>query len=213
VGAAGDVVRKQTSMAARFAPTIINSAVEFRRRFARAAAQSSSPSQGDMADDRVDSPTAGAGRSSASTATAPAPANPQIRQQQHPHPPGHSFRRAVTVDETSHFRRRPTLSQFAAEGSAFEGGLRRRSSNFSDYSLNEARRSLHDDLLNPRPGGLDIGDMGKHEETSWSSFPLAFALLPAVAGMAFKNGNAVATDVMLLGLAAIFLHWSVTQPW
>jgi hypothetical protein len=42
---------------------------------------------------------------------------------------------------------------------------------------------------------------------------LAFALLPAISGVLFKNGNAVVTDVMLLGLAGIFLHWSVTQPW
>jgi hypothetical protein len=42
---------------------------------------------------------------------------------------------------------------------------------------------------------------------------LAFALLPAISGALFKNGSAIVTDIMLLGLAGVFLHWSVTQPW
>jgi hypothetical protein len=42
---------------------------------------------------------------------------------------------------------------------------------------------------------------------------LAFALLPALGGMFFKNGSSVITDIMLLGLAAIFLNWSVRLPW
>jgi hypothetical protein len=123
-------------------------------------------------------------------------------------PPGHSFRRAVTVDETAVFRRRPPINSLSTENPLEPP--RRRSSNFSDYSLHEARRSLQDDLLNPRPTGLELGN---HEGSSLSSLPLAFALLPAVGGMLFKNGSAVITDVMLLALAAIFLHWSVTQPW
>lgn len=146
----------------------------------------------------------------------------------HPHPAGHAFRRAITVDDASPFRRRPFMSHHQNPSSSTEaavaGGFppvtsssaafelpRRRSSNISDYSLSEARRSLRDELLNPRPAGVKVADA--HEEPGWSSFPLAFALLPAVAGMVFKNGSAVVTDVMLLGLSAIFLHWSVTQPW
>jgi hypothetical protein len=31
--------------------------------------------------------------------------------------------------------------------------------------------------------------------------------------MLFQNGSAVVTDIMLLGLAAIFLNWSVRIPW
>lgn len=129
-------------------------------------------------------------------------------------PQGHTFRRAVTVDESSQFRRRPPLNQFTTEDS-FEP-VRRTSSTFSDYSLHEARRSLQsstDDILNPS-GATGAGmDVQHHEGSGWASLPLAFALLPAVGGILFKNGSAVVTDVMLLGLSAIFLHWSVTQPW
>lgn len=52
-----------------------------------------------------------------------------------------------------------------------------------------------------------------HESSPWHSAPLAFALLPAVGGMLFTNGSSIITDVMLLGLAAIFLNWSVRLPW
>ncbi|PMD36776.1 hypothetical protein L207DRAFT_433170 [Hyaloscypha variabilis F] len=94
-------------------------------------------------------------------------------------------------------------------------GVRRRSSNFSDYSLREARRSFQsstDDLLLPkaqREGEREAGEGG----SAWHSAPLAFALLPALGGMLFTNGSSVITDVMLLGLAAIFLNWSVRIPW
>jgi hypothetical protein len=85
----------------------------------------------------------------------------------------------------------------------------RRSSNFSDYSLGEAR-----DLLNPKvPTSGQLSPAADPESSSLASLSLAFALLPAVGGALFKNGSAVITDVMLLGLAGIFLHWSVTQPW
>ncbi|KAI9805151.1 MAG: hypothetical protein M1825_000985 [Sarcosagium campestre] len=90
----------------------------------------------------------------------------------------------------------------------------RRSSLLSDYSLDEARQSFRsstDDLLLPKPSRLGAGD--SQETSSWHSAPLAFALLPAVGGLLFKNGVAVVTDVMLLGLAAIFLNWSVRLPW
>lgn len=86
----------------------------------------------------------------------------------------------------------------------------RRSSNFSEYSLSEAR-----DILNPQsrdPGSADTFS-SPGDSSSLASLSLAFALLPALAGVLFKNGSAVVTDVMLLGLAGVFLHWSVTQPW
>jgi len=75
----------------------------------------------------------------------------------------------------------------------------------TDYSF-EAR-----DLLNPQ--ATTTGDIPPTESSSLASASLAFALLPALAGALFKNGSAIATDLMLLGLAGIFLHWSVTQPW
>ncbi len=70
----------------------------------------------------------------------------------------------------------------------------------------------------PRPRTSD-GLPSLHENladdngSNWASAPLAFALLPAVGGMVFKNGSAVISDILLLGLAAIFLNWSVRLPW
>jgi|SRR5687767_10868998 hypothetical protein len=125
-------------------------------------------------------------------------------------PAGHSLRRAFTIDDSA-IRRRPTLSQRLDEANNSSSdnaaaGAGRRSSNFSDYSLNEARG-----ILNP---AADDGASGASSETSsLASLSLAFALLPAIAGSLFKDGSAVVTDIMLLGLAGVFLHWSVTQPW
>ncbi|KAF8539240.1 hypothetical protein BDD12DRAFT_910257 [Trichophaea hybrida] len=48
---------------------------------------------------------------------------------------------------------------------------------------------------------------------TWHSLPLAFAVLPAVGGILFHNGSAVVTDIMLLLLVAIFLHWLIKFPW
>ena len=90
----------------------------------------------------------------------------------------------------------------------------RRDSLLSNYSMDDARQSIRsstDSLLHPRPAE---STMDTHLETSnWHSVPLAFALLPAVAGMAFTNGSAVVTDVTLLALAGVFLNWSVRVPW
>lgn len=118
-------------------------------------------------------------------------------------PAGHGLRRAMTVDDASAspLRRRPHLSTDLSSAELPP----RRSSNFSEYSLNEAR-----DILNPVPEGTHVMES---ETSSLASLSLAFALLPALAGVLFKNGSAVVTDVMLLGLAGVFLHWSVTQPW
>lgn len=89
----------------------------------------------------------------------------------------------------------------------------RRNSTLSD-SISDARRSIYsstDDLLLPkvRNNGIEI----THEPSHWHSVPLALALLPAVGGLLFQNGSAVMTDVTLLGLAAVFLNWSVRLPW
>lgn len=123
-------------------------------------------------------------------------------------PPGfHPVRRSMTVNDSS----RPSQRQPSAQPSfdrSFDSPLRRRSSTFSDYSLNEARRNLRDDILNPSGAALE-----QHASSDWAWLPLAFALLPAVSGLFFKNGSSLATDIMLLALAAVFLHWSVTQPW
>ncbi|KAL1302580.1 hypothetical protein AAFC00_002958 [Neodothiora populina] len=89
---------------------------------------------------------------------------------------------------------------------------RRRSSILSFTSLDETRYSARDYI---RPGlGLDGDDPALHEEASnWHSSPIAFAFLPAVAGLFFTNGSAFVTDILLLALAALFLNWSVRIPW
>jgi len=51
------------------------------------------------------------------------------------------------------------------------------------------------------------------EFSHWHSAPLALAILPAIAGVLFKEGGTVVTDVMLLCLAAMFLNWCVRAPW
>ena len=47
----------------------------------------------------------------------------------------------------------------------------------------------------------------------WYTYPLAFAILPAVAGMLFNKGNEFVTDTLLLGLAGRLLYWIITFPW
>ncbi|KAM5351389.1 hypothetical protein ACJ41O_004112 [Fusarium nematophilum] len=121
-------------------------------------------------------------------------------------PSGHGLRRAMTVSAAEDAAaRRPRTSSPVVETMP-----PRRSSNFSEYSLSEAR-----DILNPQardPAGPERLSP-EADSSSLASLSLAFALLPALAGILFKNGSAVVTDVMLLGLAGVFLHWSVTQPW
>ncbi|OAF62866.1 hypothetical protein VC83_00608 [Pseudogymnoascus destructans] len=77
-------------------------------------------------------------------------------------------------------------------------------------SLSSARRTLHSDsasLLHPPPVDAHDG------LSAWHSLPLAFALLPALGGLMFKDGSRFVSDVLLLGLAAVFLNWSVRLPW
>ena len=143
----------------------------------------------------------------AAAAKPPPPLHTSFSPSTSPAPTGFQpLRRSMTIDETTQFRRRP-VSGFGPAATEF-GSPRRRSSTFSDFSLNDAKH-LRDDILNPGAAA----SLQPHNQNNLASIPLAFALLPAVGGMLFKNGSAVITDVMLLGLAAVFLHWSVTQPW
>ncbi len=102
----------------------------------------------------------------------------------------------------------------SSDSSAFESPHPppRRSSNFSDYGVNEARSILNPHGKAAQGSSSSAGEQGP-ELSSLAGLSLAFALLPAIAGALFKNGSAVTTDIMLLGLAGVFLHWSVTQPW
>ena len=89
---------------------------------------------------------------------------------------------------------------------------RRRSSVISYSSFEDLTQTLTDDLINPsftRPRTAKEDD----EVTHWHSTPLAFAILPAIGGLLFKNGSAFVTDVLLLVLAAIFMNWSIRLPW
>ena len=112
--------------------------------------------------------------------------------------------------------RRRGLSARAAtfiEGTSNEWA-QRRNSTLSD-SISEARNSIRsstDDLFLPRATRND-DDSNVSEESYWHSAPLVLALLPAIAGVFFRDGSSFVTDVTLLGLAAIFLNWSVRLPW
>lgn len=123
--------------------------------------------------------------------------------------------RVLSGDETSQLRHRPTINRVSTSTSteAPSPSARRRSSNFSEYSFNDSRKTFQsstDDLLLPKLGATGVE---AHDSSVWDSTPLAFALLPALGGLLFKNGSSIITDVMLLGLAAIFLNWSVRLPW
>ncbi|RDA87989.1 hypothetical protein CP532_3454 [Ophiocordyceps camponoti-leonardi (nom. inval.)] len=92
----------------------------------------------------------------------------------------------------------------------------RRSSLLSDYSC-DARDGLFSRSSPPppppQPPPPASGPPPTTGKSTVASASLAFALLPAIAGVFFKDGHAVVTDIMLLALAGVFLHWSVTQPW
>lgn len=81
----------------------------------------------------------------------------------------------------------------------------------SSTAFSESIISSTDDLLLPRAKSSVLDSQLEHSH--WHSAPLALALLPAVGGLLFHNGGAVLTDVTLLGLAAVFLNWSVRLPW
>ena len=86
---------------------------------------------------------------------------------------------------------------------------RRRSSILSYESLDETRQSATDFIL----PGLGLTNPHHNEPSHWHSTPLLFAILPALGGLFFTNGSAFMTDILLLGLAALFLNWSVRLPW
>ncbi|KAI1175874.1 hypothetical protein F4777DRAFT_299892 [Nemania sp. FL0916] len=119
-------------------------------------------------------------------------------------PPAFTLRRAATVGQPSQLRRRFTNNgpPPSADNNTFSG-LRRRSSTYSDYLETSA-----DDLLNPSKS-----DARERPKSPFVYVPLTLALLPAIAGVFFENGASFFTDLILLSLAAVFLHWSVTQPW
>ncbi|KZF19156.1 hypothetical protein L228DRAFT_251251 [Xylona heveae TC161] len=120
---------------------------------------------------------------------------------------GHNFSTPAPQRQRS-FRRSYNLSD------APNGNLSRRSSVISNLSFEDGRQSVRsptEDFFMPKSFGSR--PEANTEPSHWDSAPLAFALFPAIGGLLFKNGSAVVTDVTLLGLAAIFLNWSVRLPW
>ncbi|PFH60608.1 hypothetical protein XA68_10664 [Ophiocordyceps unilateralis] len=133
--------------------------------------------------------------STTTTATAVGPSRPTSS-------PHEALRRVAAADDSMGLRQRRRLSPESDLGGRT---ATRRSSVLSDFSSDArdgffARGPM---LEPPQPA----------EGSTVASASLAFALLPAVAGVLFTNGHAVVTDIMLLALAGVFLHWSVTQPW
>lgn len=123
-------------------------------------------------------------------------------------PAGFGLRRAATVNEAESRRRSGIF--IPGNTTSFESPSLRdsrcRSSTFSDCSLSVARRNFDQDIINP---GKEHQD---EEDSRWASLPLAFAIVPAISGIMFKNGSAMVTDVILLGLASIFLNWTLRSP-
>lgn len=121
--------------------------------------------------------------------------------------------RRVSGDDLAQFRHRSSANRWSNNFDPPPPPVRRRSSNLTDFSIDDARKSIRDstdDLLRPKP---HLEANRDNDGSHWDSAPLAFALLPALGGMFFKNGSSIVTDVMLLGLAAVFLNWSVRLPW
>lgn len=67
------------------------------------------------------------------------------------------------------------------------------------------------EILNP--GAAKHVASAQYGSSAISNLPLAFAFLPAVCGVLFKDGQAMITDLMLLILALIFLRYTMSQPW
>lgn len=112
------------------------------------------------------------------------------------------------TDDAGAPRRRSSVNQPLSPTGSFTDG-RRRGSTFSEYSsLPNILEDDRDGLWNP--GSLKTNPYNRNAYGTW---PLVFALLPAVGGLVFEGGSTFLTDIILLGLAAIFLRWSVTQPW
>ncbi|CAK7563791.1 MAG: hypothetical protein SEPTF4163_001668 [Sporothrix epigloea] len=119
-----------------------------------------------------------------------------------------SFSSVASQNASNNIHESANANANANASSSPPAAFRRRSSNFSDYSQ-DAR-----DFLNLKPLDELTESLRHNQPTSnWDSLPLAFALLPAVGGLLFQGGSSFVTDLLLLCLGGVFLHWSVTQPW
>jgi len=81
------------------------------------------------------------------------------------------------------------------------------------YSIKEAARDVRESILFPES---DIAPPSVVDEpTTWKTWvPLMFIVLPPTAGLLFSDaGSALVTDILLLSVTAVFLHWAITSPW
>jgi hypothetical protein len=91
---------------------------------------------------------------------------------------------------------------------------RRRSSLISN--LSDSRHSFRSstDNLQKITGHNAMDEQTPNDgPTFWTSLPVAIALVPPIIGLTVQDGAAVATDMVILGLAAWFLNCCVRVPW
>ncbi|KAJ8102138.1 hypothetical protein POJ06DRAFT_220438 [Lipomyces tetrasporus] len=60
---------------------------------------------------------------------------------------------------------------------------------------------------------LQIQSDNLDDSSPWTYLPLVFALCPAFVGIFFTNGNKAVTDVLLLCIMTMYLHWLVKVPY
>jgi hypothetical protein len=129
------------------------------------------------------------------------------------HAAAHRRQSAASQSDATVMSQEPSRRQSAVDPSSSdlaELHRRRRSSTFSNYSYKEAKEDLEKEILDPTPAGAG----SPPRQTSWKSrLPIMIGVLPPAAGIIIKGGAAFFSDLMLMGLVAIFLHWSVTTPW
>jgi hypothetical protein len=120
-----------------------------------------------------------------------------------------------TASETNPLLRQRMSNRAAsfAEGVQYPGPpLPRRCSSVYSHAQHSIRSST-DNLLRTS-GHNDMDRLTNSDEPSfWHSAPLAFAIVPAFAGLLFQNGGAVVTDILLLGFGSMFLNWCLRTPW
>lgn len=131
-------------------------------------------------------------------------------------PPGPGLRRSANGNGTNGngapLRQRSNLSAAdlpsPVNGNGFDHTRRRYSTISSDPDSFDIRSIAHD-----FPPELSSDKPVRQQLLNWQSLPLVLALLPAIAGLLFKNGSDFVTDALLLALAAIILHAAITKPW
>ncbi|KAI9762621.1 MAG: hypothetical protein M4579_000239 [Chaenotheca gracillima] len=153
-----------------------------------------------MADDRASPPPARPSAASNGHVSSPDAGIPSSR---------HLLTRAATIaDMGLRDRRRKSSAAGDSPGATLDS--------VRNSSRDERRPSSlwpsAEELLQPKPDESSLGGIS-HERSNWHRVPLLIGVIPACAGIAFENGNMVMTDIILLALAALFLHWSVKLPW